>query len=47
LSLQKGPLHIYDNKEKPRIARDRRIGLSAGQDLELRFFIQGNRFVSK
>jgi DNA-3-methyladenine glycosylase len=47
LSLQKGPLHIYDNKEKPRIAQSKRIGLSAGQELELRFFIQGNRFVSK
>jgi DNA-3-methyladenine glycosylase len=47
LSLQKGPLHIYDNKEKPRIAQSPRIGLSAGADLELRFFIKGNRFVSR
>ncbi|MDR1323228.1 MAG: DNA-3-methyladenine glycosylase [Candidatus Margulisbacteria bacterium] len=47
MSLQKGPLYIYDNKEKPRIAQSRRIGLSAGQELELRFFIQGNKFVSK
>ncbi|MDR1113860.1 MAG: DNA-3-methyladenine glycosylase [Candidatus Margulisbacteria bacterium] len=47
LSLQKGPLYIYNNKEKPRITRSQRIGLSTGQELELRFFIQGNRFVSK
>ena len=46
LNLQKGPLYIYDSKEKPRIARSQRIGLSAGADLELRFFIQGNKFVS-
>jgi DNA-3-methyladenine glycosylase len=47
LSLQKGPLYIYDSKEKPLIARSQRIGLSAGADLELRFFIKGNKFVSK
>ncbi|GBR75454.1 3-methyladenine DNA glycosylase [Candidatus Termititenax persephonae] len=46
LSLQKGPLHIYDNQEKPVILTSTRIGLNVGKELPLRFFIQGNRFVS-
>ena len=46
LSLIKGPLHIFDSKIKPEIAVSTRIGLSAGKELELRFFINGSRFVS-
>jgi DNA-3-methyladenine glycosylase len=47
LSLLDGDLRIYDSKTKPEIASSRRIGLSAGKELELRFFIKGNRFVSR
>jgi len=46
LNLFDGPLYIYDNKLKPEISVSTRIGLSAGKELELRFFIKGNRFVS-
>jgi DNA-3-methyladenine glycosylase len=46
-SLLDGDLRVYGSREKLEIASDKRIGLSAGQDLELRFFIKGNRFVSK
>jgi len=46
-SLIDGDLQIHASRTKPEIASSRRIGLSAGQELELRFFIKGNRFVSK
>jgi DNA-3-methyladenine glycosylase len=46
-SLLDGDLRVYGSREKPEIATGKRIGLSAGQDLELRFFIKGNRFVSR
>ncbi|MDR0290712.1 MAG: DNA-3-methyladenine glycosylase [Treponema sp.] len=46
LSLLDGPLQIHRSREKPEIESSRRIGLSAGKELELRFFIKGNRFVS-
>ncbi|MDR1868539.1 MAG: DNA-3-methyladenine glycosylase [Treponema sp.] len=38
---------IRSSRKKPEICTSRRIGLSAGKELELRFFIKGNRFVSK
>jgi DNA-3-methyladenine glycosylase len=41
-----GELEIHHSREKPEIVSSRRIGLSAGQDLELRFFIKGNFCVS-
>ena len=47
LSLLDGKLQILNSREKPEIVSSRRIGLSAGQELELRFFIKGNKFVSK
>jgi DNA-3-methyladenine glycosylase len=47
LSLLEGDLCIYNNREKPDICTSTRIGLSAGKELELRFFIKDNRFVSK
>ena len=40
-------LQIHCRKEKPKIQTSGRIGLSAGQDLQLRFFIENSRFVSK
>ena len=42
-----GELQIHNSREKPEIITSTRIGLSAGQDLELRFYIAGSRFVSK
>ena len=47
LSVLDGPIQIYDSKIKPEIITNTRIGLSAGKELELRFFIAGNKFVSK
>jgi len=47
LSLLNGDFRIYDSKIKPEISTSTRIGLSEGKELELRFFITGNRFVSK
>jgi len=46
LSLINGLIQIYDSKLKPEIAVSTRIGLSAGKELELRFFVLGNGFVS-
>ena len=46
-SLLTGELLICNNREKPEIVCGKRIGLSMGQDLELRFYIKANRFVSK
>jgi DNA-3-methyladenine glycosylase len=46
LSLLDGDLYIENSREKPEIAASRRIGLTAGKELELRFYIKGNRFVS-
>jgi len=47
LCLLTGEIQIHTSREKPIVQTSARIGLSAGQDLELRFFIAGNRFVSK
>ena len=47
VSLLDGPLRVFDSRKKPEICTSTRIGLSAGQELELRFFIKGSRFVSK
>jgi len=47
LSLLDGPLFIHNSSLKPDIISSTRIGLSAGKDLELRFFINGNKYVSK
>jgi len=46
-SLFTGELQIHNSREKPEIGASKRIGLSAGGELELRFFIKGNSFVSK
>ncbi|MDR0503215.1 MAG: DNA-3-methyladenine glycosylase [Treponema sp.] len=47
LSLIDGPVHILNNRAKPEIVSAARIGLSAGKELELRFYIKGNKFVSR
>jgi DNA-3-methyladenine glycosylase len=47
LSLLEGTLRIYDSSIKPEIVCSTRIGLSAGKELKLRFFIKENKFVSK
>jgi len=47
LSLTKGPVFIHTSKVKPDIVTSTRIGLTAGKDLMLRFYIKGNDFVSR
>ena len=47
LSLLDGDLRIEGSREKPEIVTTTRIGLSAGKELELRFYIKDNIFVSK
>ncbi len=42
-----GELKIYTDGEPGRIEKSRRIGLSRAVDLEWRFFIPGNPFVSR
>ena len=46
-SLLTGELQIHNSREKPEIGISKRVGLSAAQNLELRFFIKGNKYVSK
>jgi len=47
LSLLEGDFRICGGRKKVEIASSTRIGLSEGKELELRFFVKGNRFVSK
>jgi DNA-3-methyladenine glycosylase len=47
LSLLEGPIQVFDNKKKYEITCATRIGLSAGKELELRFFIKDSKFISK
>ena len=47
LDLTKDILFIEDSKKKFDIIKATRIGLSAGQDLPLRFYIKNSEFVSK
>jgi len=47
LSLLEGPIQILNTRLKPEIITCTRIGLSEGKELELRFYIKGNSFVSK
>ena len=45
--LDGGGLELHDSREKPAIQVSGRVGLTVGRELQLRFFIKGNRFVSK
>ena len=48
LSLLDGKeLQLHDSREKPEIQVTGRVGLTVGRELPLRFFIKGDRFVSK
>ena len=47
LDLLASELQIHSSREKPEIKTSTRIGLTEGKELELRFFIAGNRFVSR
>ena len=47
ISLFTGELRIHDSREKPEIKSSGRIGLTVGKELQLRFFIAGNSFVSR
>ncbi|MCL2265816.1 MAG: DNA-3-methyladenine glycosylase [Treponema sp.] len=47
LSVFTGKLQIHDSRFKPEIVTATRIGLSAGKELELRFYIKDNKFVSR
>jgi DNA-3-methyladenine glycosylase len=47
MDLTKYALFIENSKEKFDITRTTRIGLSAGENLLLRFYIKNNEFVSK
>jgi DNA-3-methyladenine glycosylase len=40
-------IHIYDIGKKVKIEKSPRIGISFAKDKEWRFFIKGNKFVSK
>jgi DNA-3-methyladenine glycosylase len=46
LSLFEGDLCVLNSRIKPKICTSGRVGLSTGKELELRFFIKENRFVS-
>ena len=46
LSLIDGPIQVQNSRLKPQIETSTRIGLSAGKELELRFYIKNNPFVS-
>lgn len=46
-SVVDGALQVHSSREKPDIGISRRIGLSAGQELELRFFIKGHPCLSQ
>ena len=46
LSLFNGLIQIHNSKLKPEIVTSARIGLTAGNELKLRFYIKGSKFVS-
>jgi len=45
--LDDGELQLHDSREKPEVQVSGRVGLTVGRELQLRFFIKNNRFVSK
>ena len=47
LTSAESPIYITDNKVKFEISSSKRIGVRADLDRDLRFYIKGNKFVSK
>jgi DNA-3-methyladenine glycosylase len=47
MDLTKDGLFMEDSDEKPRVIESKRIGLSKGKSKLLRFYIEGNEFVSR
>jgi len=47
LTSKDSPIYIVDNQIQIRISSSRRIGVKADLNRNLRFYIEGNRFVSK
>ena len=47
IDLTKSDLYILDSKKNYNIVTTTRIGLSAGSELPLRFYIKDNEFISK
>jgi DNA-3-methyladenine glycosylase len=49
VDVAKGPITVHqpDHAAKFEVARSARIGITKSADLPLRFFIQGNKFVSR
>ncbi|MCJ7479294.1 MAG: DNA-3-methyladenine glycosylase [Candidatus Nanohaloarchaeota archaeon QJJ-7] len=45
--LTGGDLRIGEGEEVEDVVEDTRIGVSGGEDMELRFYVKGNRFVSR
>jgi len=47
LTSKKSPIYIVNNQVQVKISSSKRIGVKADLDRNLRFYIDGNRFVSK
>jgi len=47
LSLLDEPINIQSSKIKPEIITTTRIGLTAGKELELRFYIKDSKYISR
>ena len=47
LTSKRSPIHIVDNQIQVKVSSSKRIGVRADLDRDLRFYIEGNRFVSK
>ena len=47
LTSKRSPIHIVDNQIQVKVSSSKRIGVRADLDQDLRFYIEGNRFVSK
>ena len=47
LTSAENPIYIIDNKVQFEISSSKRIGVRADLDRDLRFYIKGNKFVSK
>ncbi|MFB6265791.1 MAG: DNA-3-methyladenine glycosylase [Candidatus Nanohaloarchaea archaeon] len=45
--LTEGGLRIEEGEEAEEVVKDTRIGVSGGEGLELRFYVEGCRFVSR